>query len=118
MPRSPILADAIRTALRKIQQRADLVAGVGVLSLGGPGVLGRAVKKVGGTQDGIRFGVYQLHWGMRFLYDDKVIILHKCDQCGKNQTWDGGNDYSKKLEMGEYFCPDATSLFWVNKSAV
>lgn len=127
LPGSPILAESIRITLHNIQSRADL-KGKGPLLLTGPGVLGDTFFNVGkrlgwdlpsGKQrnegwdriPGIRLGGFMHGWGQRFIYNGTVIVLHKCDHCGKNQDWSTGNNYNEKFAAGEFYCPDAASLF-------
>jgi mannosyltransferase OCH1-like enzyme len=111
MPRSPILAEAIRLSLRNIQGRADLVPGAEALKMTGVGVLHRAVMKVARGLDGVRFGTYHYGDDKVFRHRNETIIKHKCSKCGQDQSWEDGNDYTLKLKIGEYFCPDAPSLF-------
>ena len=114
VPQSPILAEAIRKSLYNIQQRADLKPGANPLNMAGPGVFYEAFMKVGMNLDGVRLG--RFYWrdngrNQFFNWEGKRIINHKCKKCGHDQSWSAGNNYIKKLRMGEYFCPDATSLF-------
>ena len=126
LPGSPILAESIRLTLRNIQNRADIKETHDVVR--GPGVLGDAFYNVGrklgwdlpsGKQrnggwdriPGVRLGDFMYRWGQRFMYNGTIIILHKCDSCQKDQNWNTGNNYNDKFAAGEYFCPDAESLF-------
>lgn len=111
VPLSPILGEAIRTILSNVQQRADLKPGAHGNKMTGIGVLGSAVEKIGKDQPGVRLGLYQFFEGMRFFFRGKVIILHKCNECGHSQNWQNGNNYFEKIKIGEYFCPDGASLF-------
>lgn len=111
-PRSPILAEAIITILRNIQTRSDLDPKSNPYSLLGPVVLGDAFSKMKGVQSDIRVGEFQAQWGMRAFYGGEYLFLHKCHGCGQSQNWTTmGNDYMEKHKIGEYFCPDASSLF-------
>ena len=81
------------------------------------GVLYEAIytaAAAGDTLPGIRLGIYK-HGNVKyFTYQGENIIVHKCSKCGQDQSWgEGGNNYEKKLESGEYFCPNAPSLFVV-----
>ena len=111
MPKSPILAEAIRFALHNIQRRADLESGADSLQMTGVGVLYKAVLKVAKSLDGVRFGTYHYGDNKVFRYINETIIKHKCSKCGQDQAWSEGNDYTMKLKIGEHFCPDAPSLF-------
>ena len=127
LPGSPILAESICITLHNTQSRADMKVKEQMF-LTGPGVLGDAFFNVGkrlgwdlpsGKQrnegwdriPGIRLGGFMYGWGQRFLYNGTTIVLHKCDHCGKTQDWSTGNNYNEKFAAGEYFCPDAASLF-------
>jgi hypothetical protein len=116
----PVLAEAIRIALKNIQMRLDLKKGTTPWQMTGIFVLGEAYHyhKVQDRMDPgeVRLGDFQYARGQKFLYgrggiDQKVIVLHKCDECGKDQNWNRGNNYNDKHKLGEYFCPDAPSLF-------
>lgn len=116
VPYSPILAEAIRISLINIQRRADLIPGgrQKATYMAGPGVFYEAFMKVGMNLDGVRLGQYKWGDGGRyqvFLWEWKTIINHKCNNCGHDQSWSAGNNYHTKLDSGEYFCPDATSIF-------
>lgn len=118
-PQSPILAEAIRTALHNIQGRLDLKNGTTALDMTGIYVLGQSFNKVKNSMDpnDIHLGKYIHAGGMRFFYgptgSEKCIVVHKCDKCGKDQNWSRGNNYKQKHKLGEYFCPDAPALFHV-----
>ena len=126
-PGSPILAEAIDIILRNIQSRADMIEADQQM-MTGPGVLGRAFFNVGKRLNwdlpagierrahwnripGVRLGEFRYTWGQKFLYNRTLLVVHKCDDCQKNQSWTTGNNYNEKFEMKEYFCPDAPSLF-------
>jgi hypothetical protein len=111
MPQSPILAEAIRLSLRNIQRRADLEPGANAFKMTGPGVLHEAVLKTARGLDGVRLGTYHHGTHQLFRYRNEIIIEHKCSKCGQDQSWSDGNNYNMKLKIGEYFCPDAPSLF-------
>jgi mannosyltransferase OCH1-like enzyme len=118
IPKSPILADAIRFVLRNMKMRVDLMPDGQAIAMTGPVLFGAAVQKNSKMEngmikysDGVRLGMYNFKPNMKFHYKGEVIVSHKCDQCSKNQTWSGGNDYFNKAAMGEYFCPDAPSLY-------
>ena len=112
-PQSPVLAEAIRTVLQNIQMRLDLKTGTNALQMTGVYVLGEAFHKVRDRlhPGEVRLGKFMHGWGQRYLYETKVIVVHKCDECGKDQNWSRGNNYVQKHKLGEYFCPDAPSLF-------
>jgi hypothetical protein len=63
--------------------------------------------------DGVRLGKYKGR-SLIFVWEGKPIINHKCNNCGHDQSWSVGNNYMTKLGSGEYFCPDATSIFVPN----
>ena len=113
VPQSPILAEAIRKSLYNIQQRADLKPGANPFNMAGPGVFFEAFMKVGMNLDGVRLGKYKGR-SLIFVWEGTRIINHKCKFCGHDQSWSVGNNYMTKLGSGEYFCPDATSIFVPN----
>jgi len=110
-PQSPILAETILTILHNIRKRADLDPETSAYDMTGPFIFGKAFMKVTNDRSGIRLGNYQAHWGMRYVYLNEVIIVHKCLKCNVSQNWTEGNNYIKKHAIGEFFCPDAPSLF-------
>ena len=121
VPKSPILAAAIYKSLTNIQSRADLLPNAQSLFMTGVGVLHEAIYTASASAvaagkntslPGIRLGVYKYGPVKYFTYQNENIIIHKCAKCGQDQSWgDEGNNYEKKLRLGEYFCPDAPSLF-------
>ena len=111
MPQSPVLAETIRLALDNIQKRADLKPKADALYMTGVGVLHKGVLKMAKGLDGARFGFYHHYDDKKFRYRNETIIKHKCSKCGQGNDWSDGNDYFLKLKIGEYFCPDAPSLF-------
>ena len=121
VPKSPILAEAIYKSLMNIQSRADLLPDAQSLFMTGVGVLHEAIYTAAASAaaagkntslPGIRLGVYKYGPVKYFTYQNENIIIHKCAKCGQDQSWgDEGNNYEKKLQLGEYFCPDAPSLF-------
>jgi hypothetical protein len=128
MPQSPILAAAIYKSLINIQSRADLLPNAQSLFMTGVGVLHEAIytaaagaatttgkkKNTTSSLPGIRLGIYKYGNIKYFTYQNENIIIHKCTNCGQDQSWGTeGNNYEKKLQLGEYFCPDAPSLFVV-----
>ena len=111
-PHSPVMREAIRLILHNAQSRLDLNPNLSAHDMSGPLVLWKAFMKAGANEkSGVRLGKYRAHWGMRMFYQDEQILVHKCWGCGKNQSWSQGNDYIEKHALGEYFCPDAPSLF-------
>ena len=139
MPQSPILAAAIYKSLINIQSRADLLPNAQSLFMTGVGVLHEAIYTAAAAAaasttaattangkknttsssslPGIRLGIYKYGKIKYFTYQNENIIIHKCTKCGQDQSWGTeGNNYEKKLQLGEYFCPDAPSLFDVPDS--
>jgi hypothetical protein len=122
------LAEAIRASLHNLQSRADLKDGADVLDTSGVGVLGKSFFDVGkhlgwklpvGKQrnqkwdciPGVRLGDFMYTWGQRFFYNGTTIVIHKCNDCGKDQNWSTGNNYHEKFAIGEYYCPGVPSVF-------
>jgi len=112
-PQSPILARAINISLQKLQSRADLQEedmGRGVFAMCGVAVFGQAFEDVANKNGwvlphrgrkernqhwekipNVRLGEFNYKQTnfQRFFYGDKLIIVHKCRQCGQHQDWPG-----------------------------
>ena len=109
-PRSPVLADAIRRVLNNIQQRLDVTKGgrgMAALFATGPHLFGEAFAAKGEDENS-RLGRIK---DTAYFYDGRFIIRHKCRSCITGQDWSEGNNYFKKYNAREYFCPDARSIY-------
>jgi len=45
-----------------------------------------------------------------FLWKGQTIVQHKCEGCGGNQKWKGGNSYHSLWKKGNFYCEDAASV--------
>ena len=43
--------------------------------------------------------------GGRMIYNDKLVIVHKCEGCGEtdNHNWDNGNNYKELWKQRKFF---------------
>jgi len=113
-PWSLILARAISISLQKLQSRADLKEDSGgVFAMCGVAVFGQAFEDVANKNGwvlphrgrkernqhwdkipGVRLGEFNYKQTnfQRFFYGGKLIIVHKCRQCGQHQDWPGTSE--------------------------
>ena len=72
-----------------------------------PSFLGRMYKK----SEFSNFKIYLKFYNLKIYSNEKLIINHKCNNCGINQDWDNGNNYNviwnennmyKKFKIKDY----------------
>ncbi|CAJ1938717.1 unnamed protein product [Cylindrotheca closterium] len=117
-PRHPVLIKTIEILLRNIQSRSDLNQSLtthnSAYEMTSTIPLGRAFEAISPPLDkpgGARLIDFKANYGLRFFWGEDIVIVHKCYGCGGDQNWADGNNYLHKYEIGEFFCPDAPSLF-------
>ena len=80
----------------------------------GPCVFGKAfakyVQEQNPTKERVGMG-YHKDGHFTISESGEAVIETKCQDCGRGQNWNKGNNYNTLFHNREYYCQDAKSLF-------